>query len=90
MKKSTVVFVELGMLAGIVVAGYTLPGTTPLSTFLMASGACFVIGNVMLFRKFVQVKSGEIATKASAWTHIFRALAILAVFWLLSLVFFRR
>jgi hypothetical protein len=88
-KKSTIIFLELGMLAGIVVAGYTLPESTPLRTFLLASGACFVAGNLLLFRKLKQLKLGESPTKAGAWTHIFRAFAILAVFWLLSLVFRR-
>jgi hypothetical protein len=87
-KKSTIIFLELGMLAGIVVAGYTLPESTPLRTFLLASGACFVAGNLLLFRKLKQIKLGE-GSRADAWTHIFRALAILAVFWLLSLVFRR-
>jgi hypothetical protein len=89
-RTSTIVLIEIGMLAGIVVAGYALPGRTPLSTFLAAGGACFVIGNVLLFGKFNQVVAGDIAPKTSAWTHIFRALAILSVFWLLSLLFLRR
>lgn len=89
MKKLTVIFLELGMLAGIIVAGYTLPESTSLRTFLLASGACFVAGNLLLFRKLKQMKLGEGAPKTGAWTHIFRAFAILAVFWLLSLVFRR-
>jgi hypothetical protein len=88
-KKSTIIFLELGMLAGIVVAGYTLPESTPLRTFLLASGACFVAGNLLLFKKLKQIKLGGGSTKVGAWTYIFRALAILAVFWLLSLVFRR-
>jgi hypothetical protein len=95
MKKSTIVFIELGMLAGIVIVGYTLPDSTPLRTFLIASGVCFASGNVLLFRKLKQVKSQdgkseEGTSKTEVWTHIFRAFAILAIFWLLSLVFFRR
>lgn len=90
MKRSTIVFIELGMLAGIVAAGYTLPESTSLWKFLLASGACFVAGNVLVFRKLKKIKSGESAPKTGAWTHIFRAFAILAVFWLLSLMFFRR
>lgn len=90
MKKSTIVFIELGMLAGIVVAGYTLPDSTPLRTFLIASGICFAGGNVLLFRKLKRIKSGEDTPKMGARAHIFRALFILAIGWLLSLVFFRR
>jgi hypothetical protein len=89
MRKSTVVFVELGMLVGIVVAGYALPDSTPLRTFLIASGICFACGNVLLYRKLKQIRSGESAPDSGAWKHIFRALTILAIFWLLSLIFFR-
>ena len=89
MKKSTIVFIELGMLAGNVVAGYLLPDNTPLRTFLVACGVCMVGGNVLLFRKLKQVKLDEGTSKTGVWTHIFRAFTILAVFWLLSLVFFR-
>ncbi len=69
------------MLAGIVVTGYTLPGSTPLRVFLIASGACFVIGNILLARKIKQIKAGESPAKKGPWQHIFRALAILAIFW---------
>ena len=89
MKKSTIVFIELGMLAGIVITGYMLPDSTPLRTFLIASGVCFAGGNVLLFRKLKRIKSGEGTPKTGVWTHIFRAFTILAIFWLLSL-FFRR
>jgi hypothetical protein len=90
MKKSTILFIELGMLAGIVVAGYTLPDSTPLRTFLVASGLCFAGGNLLLFRNLKRIKSGEGAPKTGAWTHIFRTFTILAFIWLLSLVFFWR
>jgi hypothetical protein len=59
LKKSTIVFIELGMLAGIVVAGYTLPGSTSLREFLIASGACFAVGNVLLAKKIKQIKGRE-------------------------------
>jgi hypothetical protein len=89
MKKSTIMSIEFGMLAGIVVVGYTLPDSTPLRTFLLFSGFYFVCGNLLLFRKLKRIKSGEGNPKTGAWTHIFRAFTILAIFWLLSLVFFR-
>jgi hypothetical protein len=55
MKKSTIVFVELGMLLGIIAAGYLLPGATPLRTFLFAGGSCFVLGNILLIRSIRHV-----------------------------------
>jgi hypothetical protein len=90
LKRSTIVFIELGMLAGIVVTGYTLPGSTPLRVFLIASGACFVVGNILLARKIKQLKAGETPAKKGPWPHIFRALAILAIFWLLSFLVFSK
>jgi hypothetical protein len=78
------------MLAGIVVAGYTLPGSTPLSVFLIASGTCFVVGNVLLVRRIKQIQAGETPAKEGPWLHIFRALAILAIFWLLSFLVFSK
>jgi hypothetical protein len=90
LKKSTIIFVEFGMLAGIIVAGYTLPGSTSLRTFLIASGACFAGGNVLLFRRVRRIRSGAVVTRSGAWGHIFKALTVLAVVWLLSLIFFRR
>jgi len=48
LRKLTIVFVEVGMLLGIVVAALTVPRSTPLSTFLIISGAFFVTGNVLV------------------------------------------
>ena len=55
------------LLAGIVVTGYTLPGSTQLRVFLIASGACFVVGNVLLVRKIKQIKAGESPAKKGPW-----------------------
>ncbi|MGA2376586.1 MAG: hypothetical protein ABSF72_13780 [Candidatus Sulfotelmatobacter sp.] len=90
LKKSTIIFIELGMLAGIVVARYTLPGSTPLRMFLIASGACFAVGNILLAKKIKEIKDGKARAEKGPWPHIFRALAILAICWLLSLLLFRR
>jgi hypothetical protein len=90
LKRSTIVFIELGMLAGIIIAGYTLPGRTPLRVFLIASGACFVVGNIFLARKIKQIKSETSLQENGPWPHIFRALAILAICWLLSFLLFKR
>jgi len=74
MQKSTIIFIELGMLAGIVLAGYTLPGSTPLRAFLVAAAACFVVGNVLLARKIRQTRAGNSYKEKRPWLHIFRAL----------------
>lgn len=90
MKKSTILFIELGMLGGIVLAGYTLPGSTPLPVFLVGSGTCFAVGNILLVRKIRQIKAGNSPAEGGPWLHLFRAFAILAIFWLLSFLFFKR
>jgi len=89
-KKSTILFIELGMLGGIVLAGYTLPGSTPLPVFLVGSGTCFAVGNILLVRKIRQIKAGNSPAEGGPWLHLFRAFAILAIFWLLSFLFFKR
>jgi hypothetical protein len=88
MSKLAIVAIELGMIGGMVVGLYLVPESTPLPTFLIASGVCFVTGNVLLFRKVRQNKSDVPAGKP--WTHFFRAFAILAVGWLLILLLYRR
>jgi hypothetical protein len=90
MRKSTIVFLELGMLGGIAVAGYMLPDRTPLWTFLAASGACFLLGNVLLVQRLRQGESKNSVVQGGPWPHVVKALAILAVAWLLILVLFRR
>jgi hypothetical protein len=79
LKKSTIILVELGMFAGVIVCFYPLPAKTPLSVFLVASLGCIVLGNFLLFRRAREAKSG----KEGFWLHILRALAVLAICWLL-------
>src|SRR5204863_5021850 len=89
LKRSTIVFIELGMIVGIIVSAYTLPGSTPLTSFLIAAGACFFVGNIVLVKKIQQIKAGETSAKKGPWPHIFQALGILAIFWLLIFLFFK-
>jgi hypothetical protein len=90
LRRSTIVFIELGMLAGIVVAGYALPGTTSLAVFLLATGVCFVAGNILLVRKIKQIKVGNRPAEDGPWPYLFRALAVLSAAWLLSFLLFKR
>jgi hypothetical protein len=78
------------MLGGIIAAGIMLPDSTSLSVFLLASGAIFVVGNILLFRKIKQVNTGDIVTKAGTWPHILRAFAILTVAWIFLWLFSRK
>ena len=85
-KRSTIVVVELGTLTGIDAAGYTLPGGTPLSTFLVASGVFLLLGNFLLVRKIEQVRAG-VSQTTGPWRHIFGALAVVGIGWLVTLLF---
>jgi hypothetical protein len=88
-ERSTIVFIELGMLAGIVLTGHTLPGSTPLRVFLIASGACFVVGNIFLAEKIKQIKAGESPReKRTVAAHC--SSSISAISWLLNFLLFRR
>lgn len=88
-KPALLVIAEVGMLSGIVLAGYTLPGDTSLKTFGMASAAIFLLGNVLIVRA-LWFKSFEPGSGRRAWPHIIRAFAILALFWLVEVVMFRK
>jgi hypothetical protein len=77
------------MLAGILLAGYALPGSTPLRIFLIASAACFVIGNIFLVREIKRVNAEARLVKNGPWPHLFRVLVILAISWLFILLFSR-
>ena len=66
MKKSTIVFIEIGMPGGIITAGYVLPGATWLRTFLIASCLCFVGGNIMLVKEIRKVNANGSNTDGDA------------------------
>ncbi len=74
------------MIGGIFIALYSVPDSTRLSVFLLASGLCFVAGNIFLFRMVKRTKGGKSKEGEKAWPHIFRALAVVAVAWLLILL----
>jgi hypothetical protein len=86
-RKTTIVFIELGMLGGIVLAGYTLPDNTPLWMFLVASVVMFVSGNALLLRRLKENSSSNEAVPTEFfWPRLFSVLAILAILWILGLM----
>jgi hypothetical protein len=80
-----VLIIEMGMLGGIVIAGYSLPDNTPLITFIIASAAVFVLGNVLMIRR-LRMGSYAAGRGGGPWPHILPAFAILAVCWILILI----
>jgi len=85
--KTTIAFIEVGMLAGIVLAAITLPRSTPLLTFLAISGVFFVAGNILLVMKIKQVKVAKDQRSVTFGPHFYRALALLIAYWLVRLLF---
>ncbi len=78
------------MLAGVIAAGYTLPGSTRLAVFLMVSGAWFVVGNVLLLQKIKRTKGGTSPAETGPWPHLFRAFAVLFYRMVLGLIALQR
>lgn len=89
MTKTTILLIEVGMLAGIITAGCVLPRNTPLPKFLAVSAICFVGGSLLLIRRARSVRAERDATpnETDAWTHIRRAFGILAIGGLVALLF---
>jgi hypothetical protein len=83
MKKLTIVFVEIGMLLGIVLAAFTVPRSFPLLTFLIISAGFFVVGNVLLLRKLKQRQTGEFPSDGKVWPHLYRVFIMCGAYGLL-------
>jgi hypothetical protein len=45
MKTSTIIFLEVGMLLGIVMSAFMVPRSSPLLRFGIISGGAFLLGN---------------------------------------------
>jgi hypothetical protein len=84
MKKSTIVFIELGMAFCIVFAAVALPDRTPPRPFLAVSSEFLLIGNYLVFRKFEDSKAKVDSTKKRTWTFLFRVFAIINFPWVVS------
>lgn len=78
-KTLKVFIVEAGMLGGIVVAAFTLPESTPLKTFLIASAGIFLLGNVVLIRGLRSGSPAE-ASKGDARAQM-KPWLLLAAIW---------
>ena len=68
MKTSTIIFLEVGMLLGIVMSAFMVPRSTPLLRFGIIGGGAFLLGNIALFaqarqlrKKYFQLYSGGVS-----------------------------
>jgi hypothetical protein len=89
MTKKTMVFVEIGMVCGIILAALMVPRSTPLSAFVVISMAFLIAGNILLIKKARRVSVAETATKDDFWPRICKILAICTIYWLLCLLLWR-
>jgi hypothetical protein len=85
-KTSTFVLVELGLLAGIALAAFTVPRSTPLLSFLVISGGFFILANVLLVRhrnRLVGAESNEDVLKRPPNYWLW---ALLGLYWAWTLL----
>ena len=74
------------MLGGIGVAGYTLPDSTPLKTFVISSAAIFLLGNILLILRLRRnsyaagSERGPYRMTTSAWI----AISFFVLYWILT------
>jgi hypothetical protein len=90
MKKSTIIFIELGVLSIILLMGVMLHGSIGLRACLVYGGACFLLGNFLLAANIERLKSVASPAGKGPWPHILRALVILAIFSLLASLLSKR
>ncbi|MBS1800478.1 MAG: hypothetical protein JSS95_11710 [Acidobacteria bacterium] len=86
MKTSTFVLVELGLLAGIVLAAFTVPRSTSLLSFLIISGGFFALANVLLIRRKrrllrTESNGGNLKRPTNYWLW-----TLLALYWAWTLL----
>ncbi len=86
MKKSTIVFLELGMLSCIILAAIVLPGRTPLRGFLAVSSEFLLVGNYFVVKAVEDTKAKDGAAEEHKWkwSRIFGIFAILNSPWVVS------
>ena len=83
MTKTTIVFFEIGLMGGIVLAALTVPRSTSLSTFMIISAAFVIVGNIFLVKKPHSTGVGEPAAKKKFWTGIYKVMAVCTIYWIL-------
>ena len=86
MKKSTIVFSELGMLLCIILAAILLPESTPLRAFLAVGSEFLLIGNYLVVKAIegARVKDGVAEEHKWKWSRILGVFVILNSLWVVS------
>lgn len=78
-KMYKICIVEVGILAGIVLSAFTVPRSTRLDVFLIASFAIFLVANIILFRSFRQSNSSLSPDRTKFNRHLRNTALILSV-----------
>lgn len=86
MRKSAIVFIELGMLSCIILAAIVLPEKTPLREFLAVSAEFLLIGNYLVVKSAEDTKSKSSAAEEHKWkwSRIIGIFAVIDIPWILS------
>jgi len=90
MKRFTIIAIEIGMLLGILAAALTVSPNTPLLTFLIISGAFFVMGNLLLVRRLRKGRSGGYLSNGQRKPSLVPAFILIALYWLLWFFWLKR
>jgi hypothetical protein len=64
-----VTILEIAMVAGCLVAAFTVPPTTPLRTFLLICAGAMIFFNALLFIKFKKAATSDTLTAAENKTN---------------------
>jgi hypothetical protein len=77
---------EMGALAGILVALFTVPRSTSMWTFAIISGSVFVLGNILLVRGRRQQQPGIVTSiqrkQQMLRLYVITGLCLLSMLWL--------
>jgi hypothetical protein len=86
MKKSTIVFSELGMLLCIIFAAILLPDKTPLRAFLAVSSEFLLIGNYLVVKAIENARVKDGVAEEHKWkqSRILEVFVILNSSWVVS------
>ena len=90
MKKLTVVFIEIGMLFGVIAAAFMVPRNTPLLTFGVISCAIFALGNVLIIKEIRRSGSdGKQTLTPKRERRLNLIIVLFAIYWLIC-IFLRK
>jgi hypothetical protein len=77
-----IVIFETAMIGGCAIAIFTVPRSTPLSTFLIICAGALILGNVLLFRGLNKASD---SSRKTNYTRLYVGLGLMLFYWVLTL-----